>query len=99
MDIKELLDSNFWFLSGLVLIAYYAWVVFSFFRLPIQEFFAQNRNRSETSSKSITWDELAFSLSIQRKLLENKYSELDEFEKELLQRSPFKEFIANGVKK
>ena len=97
MDIKELLDSNFWFLSGLVLTAYYVWVVFRFFRIPIQEFFARNRN--EASSKSITWDELAFSLSIQRKLLENKYSELDEFEKELLQRSPFKEFISTGMKK
>ncbi|WP_057936226.1 hypothetical protein [Algoriphagus resistens] len=91
-------STAFWIAVVTVVIAYYGWVGYRFFRNPVLSFFSGATSFKTSTPAGISVDELAFSLSIQRKLMLDNRAVLDLHEQELLKRSPFKELISSSIK-
>ncbi|WP_288373882.1 hypothetical protein [uncultured Algoriphagus sp.] len=92
---------HFWLLLLIIVVGYYGWVVFRYFRVPITEYF-QNRGLGNAQKQmkgklKVSWDDLVIAFTIQRKLIHNPGVDLHPEERALLNQSPFREVLASEL--
>lgn len=93
---SELLQTTwFWPLVFLIVAVYYGWVLFHYFRGALNIPLKGNGKSKASSGKSIslTWEELTMGFAVHRRLISDPMTSLDQEERALLGRSPFKELI------
>lgn len=94
-------NKHFWPLLLIVVVGYYGWIVFRYFRVPITEFL-QNRGLGNAQKQmkgklKISWDDLVIAFAIQRKLIHNPSVDLHPEERALINQSPFREVLASEL--
>ncbi len=87
-------SSMFWPITLALILGYYAWVGYSFFRESLLILFKGTQSAKGTTKKvTLSWDDLTCGFAIHRKLMFDPKANLEPYENELLAKSPFKELI------
>jgi hypothetical protein len=94
--VYEVIQSNwFWPTLGVSIVGYYLWVMLSYFKSSITKGFRKlnSAGSSQKPTLQLNWDELAMAFELHRRLIINPLSPLDQGERSLLGKSPFRELI------
>lgn len=86
-----------WPLLLIAVAGYYGWVIYTYFRIPLTEYFQGlglgGKRKVKGGMLQISWDDLVFAFAIQRKLNQNPAAVLNSEELNLLDQSPFREVL------
>jgi hypothetical protein len=99
---SEVLQSPwFWPLIFLIVVIYYGWVLFHYFRGTLKNLLKGKDSVRSGSGKivSLKWDELVLSFELHRRLIGNPLAQLDPDEKSLLEKSPYRELVLKTTSK